>query len=189
MQNRFLVDERWFYKVCMGRHRTIPDDEIYAAVRRLLAEGGEKAVSFATVARVTGLAAPTLVQRYGSRDGMVQTALLAAWDELETRTAEADATSPLSAKGAVQFLKLLAGDDPASVDLSLLASDLRDPTLRKRASAWRETVEAALAVRLGGGAKGHEIAAILFAAWQGQTLWQTAGGRGFKLKEALKRLD
>ena len=173
----------------MGRHRTIPDDEIFAAVRRLLAEGGDKAVSFATVARVTGLAAPTLVQRYGTRDGMVQTALLAAWDALEARTVEAAETSALSAKGAVQFLKLLAGDDPASLDLSSLAVDLRDPRLRDRATAWRETVEAALAVRLGGGAKAHEMASILFAAWQGQALWERAGGRGFKLKDALKRLD
>lgn len=173
----------------MGRHRTIPDDEIFASVRRLLAEGGDKAVSFATVARVTGLAAPTLVQRYGTRDGMVQTALLAAWDALDARTAAAAESSAPSAKGAVQFLKLLAGDDSASLDLSLLAADLRDPKLRDRASSWRETVEAALAVRLGGGAKGHEIAAILFAAWQGQALWHLAGGRGFKLKDVLKRLD
>lgn len=173
----------------MGRHRTIPDDEIFGAVRRLLVEGGDKAVSFATVARVTGLAAPTLVQRYGSRDGMVQSALLAAWDALEARTTEAAETSQNSSKGAVQFLKLLAGDDATSLDLSLLAADLRDPTLRNRASGWREMVEAALAARLGGGAKGREAAAILFAAWQGQALWQSAGGRGFKLKDALKRLD
>ena len=78
---------------------------------------------------------------------------------------------------------------PASLDLSSLAADLRDPRLRDRATAWRETVEAALAVRLGGGAKAHEMAAILFAAWQGQALWERAGGRGFKLKDALKRLD
>ena len=48
--------------------------------------------------------------------------------------------------------------------------------------------ETALALRLGGGPQGREAATILFAAWQGQILWQTAGGKGFRLKDALKRL-
>jgi len=34
----------------------------------------------------------------------------------------------------------------------------------------------------------REAAAILFAAWQGQSLWQIAGGRAFRIKDALKRL-
>ena len=51
----------------MARPRTIPDPEIFAAIRALLAQGGDKAVAFSSVARATGLAAPTLVQRYGSR--------------------------------------------------------------------------------------------------------------------------
>ena len=52
----------------------------------------------------------------------------------------------------------------------------------------KSTLLEALAVRLGGGAKGREAAALLFAAWQGQMLWLAVGGRGFKLKDAVKRL-
>ena len=33
-----------------------------------------------------------------------------------------------------------------------------------------------------------EAAAMLFAAWQGQMLWRAAGGKGFRLKDAAKRL-
>ncbi|TKA94746.1 transcriptional regulator, partial [Cereibacter changlensis] len=53
----------------------------------------------------------------------------------------------------------------------------------------RARVEAALALRLGGGTKGREAASLMFSAWQGQMLWQDAGGRGFKLKEAAKRVQ
>lgn len=172
----------------MARPRTIPDDRIFAAIRALLAQGGDKAVAFSSVARATGLAAPTLVQRYGSREGMVKAALLAAWNGLEARTDEAEAGAALNAKGAVALLKALGDDEGGPDDLALLAVEFRDADLRARAEAWRARVEAALASRLGGGARGREIAAILFAAWQGQALWSMAGGRGFRLKDAVKRL-
>lgn len=169
----------------MARPRTIPDDEVFAAIRRLLAEGGEKAVAFSSVGRATGLAAPTLVQRYGSREGMLRAALAAAWDGLDAVTQRAEAEAPLNAKGAAALLKALGGGPG---ELGLLAVDFRDPELRDRAGAWRARVIAALATRLGGGSRGREAAAILFAAWQGQALWQVAGERGFRLKDAVKRL-
>ena len=58
----------------MPRNRTIPDSQIFAAIQDLLDTGGDKAVSFGTVAVRTGLAAPTLVQRYGNREGMIRAA-------------------------------------------------------------------------------------------------------------------
>ena len=171
----------------MSRTRSIPDAEIFATVRALLASGGEKAVAFSAVARATGLAAPTLVQRYGARDAMLRAALLAAWDELEATTAKAETDAPLSVKGALALLKSLA-DDSESGDITLLAADFRDPVLRVRAAAWRARVELALAARLGGGAKGREAAGLMFAVWQGQSLWQAAGDKTFRLKDAIKRL-
>lgn len=172
----------------MARPRTIPDEDVFAAIRALLAQGGDKAVAFSSVARATGLAAPTLVQRYGSREGMVKAALLAAWDALDTRTDQAEASAPLNGKGAVALLKALGDQDSGPDDLALLAVEFRDADLRARAAAWRARVEAALATRLGGGAKGQDLGAILFAAWQGQALWAMAGGRSFRLKDAAKRL-
>lgn len=176
------------YDLSMGRTRTIPDAAIFAAIRDLLAQGGDKAVAFAGVARATGLAAPTLAQRYGTRDGMLRAALSAAWDDLDALTETAVAAAPLGPKGAGQMLKSLSGEGGETVDVSLLAADLRDPVLRARATAWRDRVELALAIRLGGGSDGREAAALLFAAWQGQSMWRMAGGRGFRIKDALKRL-
>ncbi len=168
----------------MARPRTIPDAAIFATVRRLLAAGGEKAVAFAAVARDTGLAAPTLVQRYGSRDAMLRAALLDAWDVLDAATEAAEGAAEMNTKGALALLKALDTRDAA-----LRAADMRDTALRARATAWRARVETGLATRLGGGAKGREAAALLFALWQGQALWQDAGDKGFRLKDAVKRLS
>lgn len=165
----------------MPRTRTIPDEQVYAALQRLLDRGGDKAVSFGSVATATGLAAPTLVQRYGSRDGMVRAARLAAWDALEARTVLAVAAS--AGKGPQGLLKAIG-----PVDALGMAADFRDPELAQRAAAWRATVESALALRLGAGEKARESAALLFAAWQGQALWSAVGTPGFRLKDAAKRL-
>jgi AcrR family transcriptional regulator len=165
----------------MPRTRTIPDDRIFSAIQRLLREGGDRAVSFASVAAATGLAPPTLVQRYGSRDGMVLAARTAAWDRLGRVTQEAIAAT--EKKGPHALLKALAEADPTS-----LIADFRDPDLAQRAAAWHATVESALALRLGTGQKARESAALLFAAWQGQLMWARAGESGFKLKDLAKRL-
>ena len=165
----------------MPRPRTTPDETVFAAIQRLLDQGGDKAVSFGSVGKLTGLAPPTLVQRYGSRDGMVRAARRAAWDALERRTGEAIAGT--ADKGPQGLLKAIG-----PVDVAAIAADFRDPDLALRAAGWRMGVETALALRLGPGQKAKETAALLFAAWQGQALWSAAGESGFRLKDAVKRL-
>ena len=165
----------------MPRTRKIPDETVFAAVQRLLGQGGDKAVSFGTVAAVTGLAPPTLAQRYKTRDGMLHAARTAAWDDLDARTAKALVEA--ADKGPQGFLKAIG-----TIDAGLIAADLKDAGLCQRAVGWRAAVEAALAMRLGAGQKGREAAALLFAAWQGQALWAPAGDSAFRLKDAVKRL-
>ncbi len=164
----------------MARPRTLPDANVYAAIRALLAEGGEKAVGFGSVARATGLAAPTLAQRYGSVEGMLTAALLDEWDRQEARLADLAAAAEPGPKGAQAILKGL-GAGPAAY--------LRDATLRDRAASFRARVEAALVPHLGGGGRAREAAGILFAARQGQALWQRAGEKSFRLKGLIKRLS
>lgn len=164
----------------MPRTRIIPDSRVFLSIQTLLADGGDRAVSFATVSAATGLAAPTLVQRYGSREGMVKAARMAAWADREAETAKAIAET--ADKGPQALLKALT-----PVDATGLAIDGRDPDLAQRLAAWRAMVEAALALRLGSGQKAREGAALLFAAWQGQAL-TAQGESGFRLKDAVKRL-
>jgi AcrR family transcriptional regulator len=169
----------------MSRAKIIPDQTVHAAVRLLLAQSGDRAASFAAVARLTGLAAPTLVQRFGSQDGMVRAALQDGWGALDRATEAAEGTADLSTKGAQMLLKTL---EDSATDLALLTRHLGDPELRDRAVAWRGRLELALAVRLGGGARGRDAAGIVFAAWFGQLHWQAAGDRTFRLKDAIRRV-
>lgn len=166
----------------MARPRTLPDAEVYAAVLRLIAEGGERAAVVGAVSRATGLAPPSLVQRYGSVEAMVKAALMADWDAAEARLAAAAA-----AEGLAAFLKALAGDGGLP-EAARLALALRDGDLKARAEAWRLKVEAALASRLGGGAKARDTAGLIFAAWAGGAVWQEIGGRPFRAKDLAKRL-
>jgi hypothetical protein len=165
----------------MPRTRTIPDAKVFAVIQRMLDAGGDKAVSFGSVGKATGLAPPTLVQRYGSRDGMVRAARLAAWEDLEHRTALA--ISGTTDKGPQGLLKAIG-----AVDVAAIARDFADPDLSGRANGWRKGVETALTLRLGGGQKARESAALLFAAWQSHALWSKAGEPAFRLKDAVKRL-
>jgi hypothetical protein len=167
----------------MGRTKIIPDTDIFAIVRSLLVQGGDKAVAFSSVSRVTQLAPATLVQRFGSRDGMLRAALLAGWDALDAAAERAISAAVAGPKGAGQILKALPA---AAGDLGLLAAGLRDAAIRARAQGWRQRVEAGLALHLGGAVKGADPAAMLFAAWQGQLLWQTDG---FRVKDAARRLS
>lgn len=166
----------------MARPRTIPDATVHAAVLQLIARTGEQSVAFSSVARATGLAGSTLVQRYGTLQGMLHAALSGLLDGMEARLATAEATAPQSAKGAQALLKALEEEGAGPFFPALLS----DADLRERLGAWRGAVEVALAQRFGGGAAGREAAGLLFAAWQGQVLWREAGGKGFRLKEAVK---
>ncbi len=173
----------------MGRIKTIPDGQIFDAIRALMVQGGDKAVAFSSVGRAVGLAPATLVQRYGSRDRMVQAALIAAWDQVDSHTETVIAAAPLSPKGAVQMLKALSDGGTNDTDLALLAADFRVAATRARAQGWRNRIEGALALRLGGAVKGRDAAIMLFALWQGQMLWDRSGEHAFKIKDAVKRLS
>ena len=83
----------------MGRSKTLPDTDVFAALRHLLIQGGDKAVAFSSVAQATGLAAPTLAQRYGTRDAMVRAALRDGWDVLAKATERAVDKAPRRPRG------------------------------------------------------------------------------------------
>jgi AcrR family transcriptional regulator len=169
----------------MARQKTIPDSEVFAVVLKLLLLQGEKSVTFATVAQKSRLAPPTLVQRFGSCPAMISAAVADAWQALEAQTVAVLAEAQASNKGVQAVLKALSSPQNSP---ALLTHSLQDPELTARAKAWRDQVEAGLALKLGSGAKSREAAAVTFAAWQGRLLWDSAGGKGFRLGEALKRL-
>jgi hypothetical protein len=168
----------------MARPRTVPDRTVHDAVLSLWRSGGAKAVTFGAEAAASGLAASSLVQRHGSVEGMLHDARADLWARIDAATDEAAATAPAGAKGAVAYLKALG--EFAGWPEALAA--LEDARIAALAEAWRTRVETDLALRLGNGTKGRSTAGVLFAAWQGQLIWQRAGGRAFRLKDAVKRI-
>lgn len=156
----------------MPRSRIIPDTQVFAALRGIIASHGEAAASFRAVGRATGLAPATLVQRYGTAAGMLRAAMIDGWNIADAALAALDVAD--TPKGAVLLLKSLPATPPLS----------RDPVLVARAQAWRARVVKVLTECL----DDADAAAILFAAWQGRMQWDTAGARGFSLRDAVKRL-
>lgn len=161
----------------MARPRSIPDAVVHDAVLSLLRSKGEKAVTFAAVAEMAGLAASSLAERHGTIAGLISDARAAAWQRLNAQTDLAGSQAPLTPRGAIIFLKALNGPK----DL-VIYSD------HAAALLWRTRVEAALALRLGGGAEARQNAAILFHYWQGQQIWDGIGPRTVRLKDLVKKL-
>ena len=170
-----MIARRLAHSVChMARMKTVPDADVFAALRHLMVTEGAAAASFRAIGRATGLAPATLVQRYGSANGMLVAALLDGWDRAEAALTLADDSSPAGEKGAAALLKALPPTPPFA----------RQAVVLDRAEGWRRGVIRALTRRIGD----PQAATILFAAWQGRQLWEVAGQKGFSLRDLVKRL-
>jgi AcrR family transcriptional regulator len=160
----------------MPRKRTIPDEDLLDAALGLVREVGPEAVSFGTLATRVGLAPSTLVQRFGSKAGLLHAALLRAWRQLEAVTDEAIATAPDGPDGVVELLVSLTGQYDAhdfADQLRVLREDLRDPALRQRGEAWFAALSDAVEARLAGNPGGEAgLGRLVVATWQGTlTVW------------------
>ena len=128
----------------MPRSKTLSDQDVLAVAHALIHERGPEALTFESLARACGLSAATLVQRFKSKAGLKQSTLLHAWDRLDEKTARLAATVPKSAEGAIEFLVALSKDyggiEAYAEGLLVLREDLRDPVLRARGAAWKDTI-------------------------------------------------
>jgi AcrR family transcriptional regulator len=167
----------------MARPKSLPDAAVLAAAHRLLHEAGPEALTFARVAAVAGLSASTLVQRFGSKAGLMQATLLHAWDRLDAKTARLAAEVPRTPKGAVALLVGLSRDyggiEAYAEGLLILREDIRDPVLRARGAAWKRTLSGALdACFAAVPGTPPDIGLLLATQWQGSLLWWSFDPRG-----------
>ncbi len=167
----------------MPRPRTIADEVLLDAALEIIHRSGPSRLSFATLAERVGLAASTLVQRFGTKEALLRGALLRAWDRLDADTTAAiEAASPDGA-GVIDLLVALSGQYDAhdyAEQLLVLREDLRDSVLRTRGATWIDTLAAAIESRLvdaPGGPDGLGVQVV--AQWQGTlTVWSfTRPGR------------
>ncbi|ASY57054.1 Transcriptional regulator, TetR family [Sinorhizobium sp. CCBAU 05631] len=146
------------------------------AALNLMRKEGPDALTFAALSAACGLSPSTLVQRFVTKSGLIQAALLQAWDRLDRLTAELAAAAPKTPAGAVALLIGLSGDyggiESYADDLLILREDLRDPLLRARGAAWRDVLSAALDERFARvPAAPTGIGLMMAAQWQGALLW------------------
>lgn len=157
----------------MPRQKIMSDSEVLESALSVIRESGPDGLTFASLAKASGLSGATLVQRFGSKPALLRAAMLHAWDMLDANTGAAIAEAPVTPEGAVQLLLALShgyGDIEAYADgLRLLREDLRDPDLRARGRAWQAVLTAALKDRLKGLPTGS--ASLLLDQWQGSLLW------------------
>jgi AcrR family transcriptional regulator len=150
-------------------------------------EHGPEALTFESLARACGLSASTLVQRFKTKQGLKQSALLYAWDRLDEKTAELAAEAPRTPAGAITILVALSGDyggiESYAEGLLVLREDFRDPVLRARGAAWKEALSATLEERFAETPNAPEgIGLLLASQWQGALVWW-----GFEPKDELGR--
>lgn len=160
----------------MSRPKILSDHSVLDQAIDLMHRSGPDGLTFASLAAASGLSGATLVQRFGTKAGLRQRALLHAWDKLDERTAQLAAAMKRTPDGARKLLVELSrehGDVEAYAQgLLLLREDMRDPALRARGAAWKETLNAALDACFGGipGAPAH-AGSLMAVHWQGALLW------------------
>lgn len=160
----------------MPRPKTQSDEKILQTALAIMHEQGPEALTFASLSRACTLSGATLVQRFGNKRQLKQRTLLFAWDALDSDTEELAASVPKTPEGAIQLLVGLTGQygdiEDYAEGLLLLREDLRDPILRARGAAWRDTLCAALDACFAS-VPGVPPGIGLLAAthWQGDLLW------------------
>lgn len=154
----------------MARPRTVSDEQVLGEALVIVRETGPDALSFGALAARVDLAGSTLVQRFGSKQNLLQAALLLAWDRLDANTGLAIKRCGPGTKGVTRLLVSLSGQyrvDDFADQLLILREDLRDPVLRARGQAWLAILTTAIDERLPG-SLGH----IVITQWQGTlTMW------------------
>jgi len=164
----------------MPRPKTRPDRDVLAAALKLMHEKGPEALTFASLAQLSGLSPSTLVQRFRNKEELARAALLHAWDELDAHTEAAIVAQPKTPEGSIGILMALSGSyggDSDSVEayaegLLMLREDFRDPVLRARGAAWGKRLAEAIDACFGGAVGAPEnIGRLMASQWQGCLLW------------------
>ena len=168
----------------MPRPKKLPDEAVCDHALALMREAGSEAVTFAALSTRAGLSGAALVQRFGTRQGLIHAALAHAWDGLDAMTRQAVAEAARTPEGAIDLLGRLStgyGDIETYADgLRVLREDLRHPDLRARGEAWVATLAAAIGECFAGTPSAPPgIGLMMVAQWQGALLlWGFSPGGG-----------
>jgi AcrR family transcriptional regulator len=159
----------------MARRKTVSDDDLLDQLLGPVTTHGPDGLTFSLAAAATLLSPATLVQRFGTREAMIEGILLRAWDKLDAATETADATAAPGPEGAVTLLLVLmptgSAETAMNEGLLLLREDFRNPTLRARGKAWGEQLARAVGRRLTDDADADTLGWQMIQIWQGALVW------------------
>ena len=171
----------------MGRPRTIADDRLLAAAAAAIGRHGP-GFTLADVGEEAGVAAGTLVARFGSKRGLL--VAVSRGSTARTVAAMRGAAGSRAPGGAAVRAALVAAaadlDDPATAanHLGQLGADLADPELRAAVLEGQKAVAAELrrllrtARDLPGAPPPARAAETLLAVWNGTLLAWSMDPRG-----------
>lgn len=167
----------------MARPRTITDERLVAAAGQVIGRLGP-ALRLSDVAAEAGVAAGTLVARFGSKQGLIRAVTLAGVGQRVRRMAAVAATAatPLDGLRAALLVDVEGLDDAATVGnhVAQFGADLADDGLRVALSSEHASVHAELqrlvaACDLPGAPPPAQAARILAALAEGTQLdWALA---------------
>jgi AcrR family transcriptional regulator len=137
----------------MARPRTVDDEVVLAAAAEVVNRVGPSRLTLQRVADEVGLSAPTLVQRFGSKRGLLLAMgdqAAAGWPETFA-AARARTDSPLDAlvEALVDLTAHVATPEALANSIAFLQIDLSDPEFHERAVASMRRMRELMAELLG----------------------------------------
>jgi AcrR family transcriptional regulator len=146
-----------------GRPRTVSDADILAATERAISRVGVARLTLADVAAEAGLAAPTLVQRFGSKRGLLLAFARQGPAAARAHFAAIRRRRPSPLKALLAALSGMAGpvDRPEALanHLTVLHLDLTDPEFHALALEHAHTVRGELQALLDAAVQAGELLA------------------------------
>lgn len=157
----------------MARRKTISDETVLAVALRVMTTKGPD-FTLADIAAAAGIAAPTLVQRFGDKRRLIVAAFAQDNDAFAGALAELPAGA--GAEAVIALFRLLTPGTAAGTEgvgafadqLLWLRQDMRDPDLNRLARERFRLLREAIAQRLPPMAVApSEAARLVEAQWQG----------------------
>jgi AcrR family transcriptional regulator len=127
----FVNVDSFIYHEAMPRPRTVADDAILEATFRVIGRLGPANLTLAHVAKEIDLSPATLLQRFGSKRGLLLALAKSAAESVEEcfSALRAEHKSPLAAlvAGALTMARMTTSPEELSNGLAFLQMDLSDP--------------------------------------------------------------
>jgi AcrR family transcriptional regulator len=174
----------------MPRRKVISDEAVLDATGRVLLERGPHAFTLAQVSKVAGIAPATLIQRFGTKQGLLQAFGSRAAPRASGRPKVSD-EPPLKVLVRLLLERATGLEGPGAMAnrIALMLEELKNESLRAQAARQAFATELLIERLLeqAGFDAPERAARVIYAAWTGALLGWALRGEG-SLERYLKRV-